>query len=68
MYIKYKFTQNKLHKLHHYSIIPDNQMLPLLYIVAHCKITFNIWSIYLSFFEGKDKQLISGGRYSEELA
>ena len=53
MYIKYKFTQNKLHKLPHYSIIPDNQMLALLYIVAHCKTKLNIWSIYLNFFESK---------------
>ena len=53
MYIKYKFTQNKLHKLHHYSIIPDNQMLALLYIVAHCKTILNIWSIHLTFFETK---------------
>ena len=61
MYIKYKFTQNKLHKLHHYSIIPDNQMLALLYIVIHCKTKLDIWSIYLAFFEGKEKNLISGG-------
>ena len=53
MYIKYKFTQNKLHKLHHYSIVPDNQMLALLYKVAHCKTKLQFWSIYLNFFESK---------------
>ena len=61
MYIKYKFTQNKLHKLHHYSIVPDNQMLALLYKVAHCKTKLQFWSIYLNFFERKKKHLVSGG-------